>query len=116
MEIPRGTVRSEYLVSRALEGNLPGDPHVRELYLYLPPGYDQAEERYPVAWCLSGFTGRGRMLLNDNPWSPGIADRMDALLAQGAAKPMILALTYWLPPRCVKQSGRARIIGFTHLG
>jgi len=40
------------------------------------------------------------MLLNDNLWSPGIADRMDALLAQGAAKPIILAL-----PDC-----------FTHLG
>jgi len=111
MEIPRGTVRSEYLVSRALEGNLPGDPHVRELYLYLPPGYDQAEERYPVAWCLSGFTGRGRMLLNDNPWSPGIADRMDALLAQEAAKPMILAL-----PDCFTHLGGSQYVNSPALG
>ena len=92
MEIPKGTVVCERFESRVLQGNLPGDPHVRDLYLYLPPGYDKSDARYPVAWCLSGFTGRGRMLLNDNPWMPGIADRMDTLIAQGAAKPMILAL------------------------
>ena len=26
--------------------------------------------------CCSGFTGRGRMLLNDNPWSPSLDDRI----------------------------------------
>src|SRR5258705_179418 len=53
MEIPKGTVVCERVESRALEGNLPGDPHVRDLYLYLPPGYEKAPERYPVA-CHSG--------------------------------------------------------------
>ncbi len=111
MEIPRGTVRSESYVSRALEGNLPGDPHARELYLYLPPGYDEGSHRYPVAWCLSGFTGRGRMLLNDNPWTPGIADRMDALLAAGRAEPMILAL-----PDCFTHLGGSQYINSPALG
>ena len=111
MEIQRGTIRSERIVSRALEGNLPGDPHVRELHLYLPPGYDQGQTRYPVAWCLSGFTGRGRMLLNDNPWTPGIADRMDSLLAQGIAKPMILAL-----PDCFTHLGGSQYVNSPALG
>ncbi|HEY2924672.1 MAG TPA: alpha/beta hydrolase-fold protein [Candidatus Eisenbacteria bacterium] len=111
METPRGTVRSERVESRVLQGNLPGDPHVRELYVYLPPGYENGKERYPVAWCLSGFTGRGRMLLNDNPWAPGIADRMDALLAAGAAKPMILAL-----PDCFTHLGGSQYVNSPALG
>lgn len=111
MEIPRGTVRSERVESRVLQGNLPGDPHIRDLYVYLPPGYESGEGRYPVAWCLSGFTGRGRMLLNDSPWTPGIADRMDALLAAGAAKPMILAL-----PDCFTHLGGSQYVNSPALG
>jgi len=111
MEIPRGTVRSERVESRVLRGNLPGDPDVRDLYVYLPPGYEEGKERYPVAWCLSGFTGRGRMLLNDNPWTPGIADRMDALLAAGKAKPMILAL-----PDCFTHLGGSQYVNSPALG
>ena len=111
METPKGTVVTERVTSRVLEGNLPGDPHVRDLHVYLPPGYERGSERYPVAWCLSGFTGRGRMLLNDNPWSPGIADRMDALLADGRAKPMILAL-----PDCFTHIGGSQYINSPALG
>ena len=111
MAIPKGTVVCERATSRALEGNLPGDPHVRDLYLYLPPGYEKGSDLYPVAWCLSGFTGRGRMLLNDNPWSPGIADRMDALLAEGRAKPLILAL-----PDCFTHIGGSQYVNSPALG
>ena len=111
MEIPQGTVVRERFESRVLQGNRPGDPQVRDLYLYLPPGYDESKERYPVAWCLSGFTGRGRMLLNDNTWMPGIGDRMDALLASGAAKPMILAL-----PDCFTHVGGSQYVNSPALG
>jgi len=111
MNRPRGSVVAERVESRALAGNLPGDPHIRDLYLYLPPGYESGSERYPVAWCLSGFTGRGRMLLNDNPWMPGIADRMDALLASGRAKPMILAL-----PDCFTHLGGSQYVNSEALG
>ena len=111
MEILKGTVVCERIESRVLQGNLPGDPHVRDLYLYLPPGYEKGSTRYPVAWCLSGFTGRGRMLLNDNPWMPGIADRMDALIAAGSARPMILAL-----PDCFTHIGGSQYINSPALG
>src|SRR5258705_11571177 len=111
MEIPRGTIRSERIESSVLRGNLPGDPEARDLYLYLPPGYERGSERYPVAWCLSGFTGRGRMLLNDSPWMPGIGDRMDVLLADGRAKPMILAL-----PDCFTHLGGSQYVNSPALG
>jgi enterochelin esterase family protein len=111
MGVPRGTIQVERVESRVLQGNLPGDPHVRDLYLYLPPGYEQAKSRYPVVWCLTGFTGRGRMLLNDSPWAPGIGDRMDGLIAAGRAKPMILAM-----PDCFTHLGGSQYVNSPALG
>ena len=50
---------------RVLEGNPLGDPHVRQLAVWLPPQYDQATRargrgaRFPVLFDLVGFTGSG---------------------------------------------------------
>ena len=35
-----------------LVGNLLGDPSERDLFVYLPPGYDESERRYPAAYLL----------------------------------------------------------------
>jgi enterochelin esterase family protein len=89
----RGTVVIEDVESEVLRGNPAGDPHRRRVPVYLPPGYqDDPARRYPVVFVLAGFTGRGRMLLNDNPWSPALDDRMDALIDSGACAPMILVM------------------------
>jgi S-formylglutathione hydrolase FrmB len=108
---PRGSIRVERFESAALRGNLPGDPSARDLYVYLPPGYESGAERYPVIWCLTGFTGRGRMLLNDGTWEPGLADRMDALLAGGRSKPAILAM-----PDCFTHLGGSQYLNSPALG
>jgi hypothetical protein len=66
--VNRGQVVIESFESAVLRGNPAGDPHVRAVPIYLPPSYERdRERRYPVACVLTGFTGRGRMLLNDNP-------------------------------------------------
>src|SRR6516165_3718408 len=44
--------------SRHLAGNLLGDPSRRDLVVYLPPGYQTAQRRYPVAYLLHGFGRR----------------------------------------------------------
>jgi enterochelin esterase family protein len=88
----KGRVQVITVESEVLKGNLPGDPVARDLHVYLPPGYESSGERYPVVWVLSGFTGRGRGLLNDAAWSPGLDERMNALIASGKCGPMILAL------------------------
>jgi len=89
----RGRVVIERVTSEVLRGNPAGDPHVREVPVWLPPSYDRdPSRRYPVAYLLSGFTGRGRMMLNDNPWSPSLPDRMDAMVARGACGEMILVM------------------------
>jgi enterochelin esterase family protein len=111
MPVARGSVQVETVDSAILKGNPPGDPHGRELYVYLPPGYDRGKDRYPVVWCLAGFTGRGRMMLNDGAWTPGIQDRMDALIASGRSRPMILAL-----PDCFTHLGGSQYVNSTGLG
>ena len=87
----RGRVVIESFTSAVLAGNPAGDPHVRRVPVYLPPAYDtEPERRFPVLHVLSGFTGRGRMLLNDNPWSPALDDRLDALIAAGCGELIVV--------------------------
>jgi hypothetical protein len=38
--------------SSHLAGNLLGDPSERDLFVYLPPGYEESERRYPTAYLL----------------------------------------------------------------
>jgi enterochelin esterase family protein len=51
------------------------------------------------------------MLLNDSPWMPGLGDRMDVLLADGRAEPMILAL-----PDCFTHLGGSQYVNSPALG
>jgi len=106
-----GRVETKAFVSRALEGNAAGDPHERRVPVYLPPSYDASPaRRYPVVYVLTGFTGRGRMLLNDNPWSPALDDRMDALIAHGCEE-MILVM-----PDCFTRFGGSQYLNSTATG
>ncbi|NOT33337.1 MAG: esterase [Candidatus Eisenbacteria bacterium] len=89
----RGEVRIERFESALLRGNASGDPHERAVPVYLPPSYANSESRrYPMVFVLTGFTGRGRMLLNDSPWSPALPDRLDMLIANHACEEMIVVM------------------------
>jgi hypothetical protein len=46
----QGTVKVLRHESEILKNNPLGDPHIRDLYVYLPPEYeDETERRFPVA-------------------------------------------------------------------
>jgi enterochelin esterase family protein len=107
----QGTVATIRHESEALKGNAPGDPHVRDLLVYLPPGYDGSDEHYPAVYCLTGFTGRGRMLLNDNAFAPNMSERMDRLIDAGSIRPMIVVL-----PDCFTYYGGSQYINSTATG
>jgi hypothetical protein len=38
-----------------LAGNLLGDPSERDLFVYLPPGYEESDRRYPTAYLLHAY-------------------------------------------------------------
>ena len=86
-----GRVVIEQLESRALVGNPHGDPHVRQIPVYLPPGYDGSSASYPTIYWLHGFTGIGLSAINANPWVPSLPACMDRVIAAGAP-PAILVM------------------------
>lgn len=101
-----GSVIVERFESRVLSDNPLGDPALRDLYIYLPPGYDrEAAARFPVVYCLTGFTGRGQMLLNAQPFAPSLSQRLDALIARGVIREMIVVM-----PDCFTRLGGSQYI------
>src|SRR6266568_6557563 len=83
--------RLELLSLRApsLEGNPLGDPAERPLYLYLPPGHDQARGRFPAVYFLHGFFGTAHGWTAPSPFQPTVPERLDALIAAGAIPPLV---------------------------
>src|SRR5687768_14216294 len=108
---PSGTVAHMRHESDVLKNNPLGDPHVRDLFVYLPAGYEENDEAYPTVYCLTGFTGRGKMLLNDNAFTPNLAERMDKLIASGTIRPMIVVM-----PDCFTYYGGSQYINSTATG
>ena len=108
----RGRVVIERFESTVLDKNPAGDTHIRSVPVYLPPSYFVSpDRRYPVVYVLTGFMGRGRMLLNDNPWSPSLDDRMDAMIDQGRCGEMILVL-----PDCFTRFGGSQYLNSSATG
>lgn len=108
----KGHIHIERIESEVLRGNRLNDPATRDLYVYLPPGYnDDAARRFPTVYCLTGFTGRGQMLLNDQPFTPNLAERMDTLIAREEIAPMIVVM-----PDCFTRLGGSQYINSTATG
>jgi len=96
--------------SDVLAGNASADPAHRKLWVYLPPGYDAGTRRYPVLWCLTGFTGAGEMAVVGNRWAPGLGERMDRLIG-GGCPPVIVAF-----PDCFTRWGGSQYVNSALLG
>jgi hypothetical protein len=77
--------------SDALRGNPLGDPHVRPLRVYLPPGYeDEPERRYPSVYVIQGLTGQLDMWRNRAAFRKNFPELADELFASGESPPAIL--------------------------
>ncbi len=107
----QGTIKILQHESEILKRNPPGDKFVRDLYVYLPPDYEDFDQKLPVVYCLSGFTGRGKMLLNDNAFAPNLAERMDKLIAAQTIKPMLVVM-----PDCFTRYGGSQYINSSATG
>jgi hypothetical protein len=109
---PRGRVERLPVDSGCLRGNLLGDPHVRELPVYLPPGYDdEPERRYPVAFYLTGYMGVGESKLGWKAWGRDFAGRLDRMIGSGALGPMIVVF-----PDCFTLLGGSQYINSSVVG
>ncbi len=86
-----GRVDEHTFTSATLQGNPLGDPHVRPLWVYVPPGYDDApQRRYPSVYVLQGFTGHLAMWRNRTPFRQPFPETADAAVAAGTCPPVIV--------------------------
>lgn len=88
-----GTKERIKIHSKALEGNLIGDPADREVTVYLPPSYSlQPTKRFPVLYMLHGFTD------NDSQWFGwekhwiNLQEVIEKSLVEGLSKEMIVVM------------------------
>ena len=74
--------------SEALKGNALRDPHIRPLWVYVPPGYDDEPERgYPSIYLIQGLGGQLDMWRNRGTFRRNPVELMDGLFASGDAEP-----------------------------
>lgn len=80
----------------SLEGNLLGDPSERDLFVYLPPGYEDSDRRYPAAYLLHAAGSSAQLLtypLTDGQrWTPPIEDVLDPVFGRMGVAPMIVVI------------------------
>jgi enterochelin esterase-like enzyme len=83
-DVPHGNVSLVWYDSPTLANASP-----RRMYVYTPPGYDKATEKYPVFYLLHGAGG------DEDAWNNmGRASvTMDNLIAARKAKPMLVVMT-----------------------
>lgn len=77
--------------SEVLKDNPLGDPYVRPLWIYLPPGYeDNPTRRYPTIYQIQGLTGQLDMWRNRSAFRKNFPELADELFAKGEAPPCIM--------------------------
>jgi enterochelin esterase family protein len=88
-----GDLRIDFVDSPALRGNPLGDPSVRPLAIYTPPGFDRGgSKHYPVLYVLHGYTGDVAALVAARPWETNVVQWADRAIASGEMAPALLAI------------------------
>src|SRR2546430_5991794 len=75
-----------------LAGNLLGDPSERDLFVYVPPGYEESDRRYPAAYLLHAYGTTAEQLAtpatDGQRWSPPLEDVLDPVFGRMGVAPM----------------------------
>ena len=80
-DVPHGSVEAVWYDSPTLNAK-------RRMMIYLPPGYEQGRQRYPVFYLLHGTGGDETVWLEQGH----AAQVLDNLIATGKAEPMIVVM------------------------
>jgi enterochelin esterase-like enzyme len=108
----RGRVERIVLDSRVLRGNPLGDPHRREVSIYLPPEYDrEPKRRFPMFVDLVGFLGSGAVHLNWKSFDENVPERLERLVKAGKMGPVIAVF-----PDCWTRLGGNQYINSSGVG
>jgi enterochelin esterase family protein len=89
----RPNVVVESIPGSTLKDNPLGDPAIRHVPVYLPPSYDQKnQKRFPVILLLAGFASTGMSFLNYGFGRPTLPEMIDSLIRQRAMPETIVAM------------------------
>ena len=80
----QGTIITRIIHSKALQ-NTGGENTDRRISVYLPPGYDQSNNHYPVIYYLHGF-------MNNDTITPNAKMILDTAIAKNKIRPFILVI------------------------
>ncbi len=109
-DLPAGEVRRLEIDSRALAGNMLGDPARRDLFVYLPPGF-KSGDRPPLLVDLVGFTGSGQSHVSWKNFGENVPERLDRLIGAGKMPPVAVAF-----PDCFSRLGGNQYINSASIG
>lgn len=84
------TSKVEYIkfLAPSIQNNKGGEDANRSLSIYLPPGYANSKDRYPVIYFLHGFAVQDKEMME---WI-GFRNLMDSAIKAGYLQPAILVL------------------------
>jgi hypothetical protein len=86
-----GRMDEATIESEVLKNNPLGDPYVRPIWVYVPPGYDdEPDRRYPSVYVIQGYTGQVDMWRNRSAFRLNFPELADRLFTAGDAPPCIL--------------------------
>jgi S-formylglutathione hydrolase FrmB len=113
---PQGTLVVLEFESKVLADNPLGDPHIRKLAVWLPPGYDEGAgrgrgRRFPVLYDLVGFTGSGLAHLNWRPFDENVPERIARLVHERRMGPVVVVF-----PDCFTCLGGNQYVNSTAIG
>ena len=108
---PRGRIEILEVQSAALAENLLGDPPSRSVAVYLPEGYDDSSDEYPLMVDLVGYTGSGLAHVSWKAFKENVPQQIDRLVESGAMGQAIFAF-----PDCFTSLGGNQYINSASLG
>ena len=86
-----GRIEEHAFESEVLRDNPLGDPHVRPLWVYVPPPYDAApERRFPTVYLIQGMTGQLDMWRNRTAYRLNPPELIDRLFADEGCPPALV--------------------------
>lgn len=104
---PLGRVEKIRVDSRLLRDNPLGDPHERDLLVWLAPDYTSG----PLLVDLVGYTGSGASHTNWRPFGLNLVERLERMHADGRIGPCVVAL-----PDCFTALGGNQYVNSTAIG
>ena len=112
MKKSKGTILEISVESRILKNNPLKDPHIRNLFVYLPPSYySDLQKKFPVVFLIAGFTGKGANFLNYSYLGERINEKLDRLISEKIISEMIVVM-----PDCITKYGGSQFINSSATG